>query len=286
MQRKASYLLVLVIAPVVLAGCWNRQPYVTDVRLEQGLVLVYTGIEGRSTFNRSICKGLADGGVPYAIELTDWTVHVPGAYLLNLRAEARNRQKAAEIAERIVKYQTSYPGRPVVLVGQSGGAAMAIWTAEALHFEQHVDGIILLAGTISPGYRLDVALQRSRRGIVNFYSQDDRWFLGMGTTMAGTMDGEHSSSAGRVGFTLPHATSLPAEYAKLYQVPWQWQMAQAGHWGGHTSTSAQGFIREFVAPLAMMPEWSSSAVQRLCTGEPARPAVRPQHPVQGAFGRF
>jgi pimeloyl-ACP methyl ester carboxylesterase len=271
---------------MVLSGCQSKQPYVTDSRLAQGLVLVYTGIEGRSLLNEDICKGLAEAGVPYAIELTDWTVGVPGAYLLTLRAQARNRQKAGEIAERIAQYQASYPGRPVVLVGQSGGAAMAVWTAEMMRFEQQVDGIILLAAALSPGYRLDVSLQRSRRGVVSFHSQDDWWFLGMGTTISGTMDGEHSSSAGRVGFTAPNVASLPAGYAKLYQVPWQWQMGRAGHWGGHISTSARGFIREFVAPLVTMPEWNGAAVGRVITGEPARPAARSRRPVQGAYGRF
>jgi pimeloyl-ACP methyl ester carboxylesterase len=264
-------ILMMLMCPFVsllAAGC-NRQQYVSDERLTHGWVLVFTGIEGRSTFNEAIVRGLAEGGVDSAIELVDWTSRVPGpGYLYNLRAEDRNRRKAAELADRVIQYRIRYPGRPVVLIGQSGGGAMAVWTAEAIPFGQKVDGVICLAATLSPEYMLDIALEKSSRGIVNFYSRNDWLFLGLGTELAGTMDGQHSSSAGRVGFSTPRAGGAPPCYDKLFQVAWHEKMLGAGHYGGHLSSGASDFVARFVAPLVMADKWNQQLI-----GEVLSPAA-------------
>ncbi len=270
---------VLVAAGALLSAGCSQQPYVTGPRLERGLVMVYTGIEGRGPFNDSICDALADSGVPHAIELVDWTVGIPGAYLVNLRYEGRNRKVAEELAARIGNYRMRYPGRPVVLLGQSGGAAMAAWTAEAMPRREQVDGIIMLAAALSPEYMLDEALAHSREGIVNFHSRADVVFLWMGTAVWGTMDGRHGSSAGRVGFIRAGGVVPDIYREKLFQVPWTSAMASGGHWGGHISTSAGGFLRRFVAPLVTAPRWDHETVARLTCGKPGRmPDCRAEPP--------
>jgi len=282
MIKNALCLSVLAAAAAMAGGC-NLQPHVTDARLSRGLVLVYTGIEGRSPLNEAICSALVEAGVPYAVELTDWTVGVPGAYLVNLRAEGRNRSEAADIAQRIARYRLRFPACPVILVGQSGGAAMAVWTAEAMAFDQAVDGIILLAAALSPDYMLHQALAKSRRGLVNFHSDGDRLFLGMGTAVAGTMDGYYGSSAGRVGFRVPMVSGRPPEYEKFYSVPWREPMGRSGHWGGHTSTSSGAFVRQYVAPLVTAPQWSEALIDRVAgAGEaPADPAAAAPRAARG-----
>lgn len=252
-------LLGLSIPFAGLVGCAGQQ-YVTPARMDQGLVIVLTGIEGRSRFNQEICRGLYESGVPYAIELKDWTVGVPGAYLVSLRAQQRNQREAVEIVNRIRRYRISYPERPVYLVGQSGGGAMALWVAERMPYDQQITGVVLLAASISPGYPLDRALYKSDLGIVNFFSRSDWLFLGAGTTLAGTMDGEHGDSAGRVGFRLPEGQQPPEVYDRLYQIAWHEQMASAGHYGGHLSSGAAGFVRQFVAPLLAREQWSDEII--------------------------
>lgn len=263
---------MLVLPALLAGGCATRQPYVNEQRLEKGLVLVYTGIEGRSPFNDAICRGLADGGVDCAIELVDWTVHVPGAYLVNLRAEERNREKARELAGRIALYQAQYPGRPVVLVGQSGGAAVAVWTAEELPLLRKVDGLVLLAAALSPEYMLDLALFKTRRGIVNFHSDEDWFFLMLGTTVFGTMDGQHGVSAGKAGFDVLQPAIRP--YDRLYQIAWHRDMAPTGHRGIHLTSGAAGFVSRYVAPLVQAPAWDPSLVRRVCESA-TQPATQP-----------
>jgi len=257
--RLSAAALLMTVLVGAMVGCGASQPYVTPARLDRGLVIVLPGIEGRSRFNEDICRGLDAAGVDWAIELHDWTSWLGPLY--NLRAEVENRQKAREVGWRIARYHWDYPDRPVVLVGQSGGAAIAIWTAEGLMRGHKVEGLILLAASISPGYPLEFALANTRRGIVNLHSSRDLLLLGVGTTVAGTMDGRHSASAGQAGFRQP-PSELREElgYDRLYPVPWRPEMGQAGNPGLHITSGAMGFVAEFVAPLVLAPQWSHQVV--------------------------
>ena len=260
-MKQRLFVIVILVSAAGWTGCGPAQPYLTADRVERGLVLVLTGIEGRSRFNEEICRGLSDGGVNWAIELVDWTTPVPGMFLLDLWSEVRNRRKARQIVDRIARYHMAYPSRPVRIVAQSGGGAIAVWIAEAMGPKERLDGIVLMAATLSPEYPLHTALTRSRCGIVNFHSQKDWLFLGAGTTLYGTMDGKHTSSAGRVGFTVPSEAARAGPYSKLYQVAWDKQMGRAGHGGGHLSSGAREFVVRYVAPLILSVDWSESLVR-------------------------
>lgn len=258
-------------------------------RLDKGLVVVLTGIEGRSQFNEGICRGLEAGGVDWAIELHDWTADVPLKQVLppvalyNQRAEARNRRQAEKLAARVLRYQQAYPGRSVVLVGQSGGAALAAWTAENMPHDRRIDGVIMLAPSLSPTYALDQALEGTQRGIVNFYSKRDLLFLALGTTMAGTMDGEHTQSAGRVGFEIPTAGGKPPAYDRLFQIAWSEKMADTGNYGIHLSSGGERFVAAYVAPLVLAPTWDSEQMARVANR--ASPVTEPAGPVRWTPGK-
>jgi len=255
-----------VLLSAALAGCGNSQPYISAVRLERGLVIVLPGIEGRGPLNEAICRGLGEGGVNLAIELRDWTAPLAGP-LYNLRAQDRNRRKALEIANRIRDYQSMYPDRPVVLVGHSGGGAMAIWIAENLPHGHTIDGIITISPAISPIYFLQRSLTKCTRGLVNFYSPGDWIMLGVGTTVYGTMDGEHSSSAGRVGFKVPSAGGAPRCYEKLFQIAHSERMSESGYFGGHFSSAAAEFVAVYVAPFVRSGAWNDRLVARVVNRE-------------------
>lgn len=251
----------LLLALVFVSGGCTSQPYVTPDRLNRGLVVVLTGIEGRSVLNESIADGLDAGGVSWAIEIKDWTNR--WGMFMSLRDEERNREMAAEIAERIYRYQLAYPERPVMLVGHSGGGGMAIYTAEKL-VGSNIQGVLLLNAAISKDYRLMRALRRSDCGIVNYYSPLDM-VVRLGTLVAGTMDSRYSESAGSVGFEVP--TTLPPEYDSLYQIGWSQEMIESFYIGNHLTSSSADYIEKYVAPLVMASEWDQAYVDQVKAGK-------------------
>jgi pimeloyl-ACP methyl ester carboxylesterase len=198
-RRLAAYWIVLAAA---LAGCQGRQLVLNSEHLDQGLIVVLPGIDGRAPYNEAACTALSSDRPSMAVELHNWTV--PLGPLYNQCAYGRNRKAAAELAQRILAYQSSHPGGRVFLVGHSGGTAIAVWAAEALPDGDSVDGIVLLASSLSPSYDLSGALAKSRNGIVSFCSHRDSLLLGLGTAVFGTMDRRHTAAAGQVGFQRPN----------------------------------------------------------------------------------
>ena len=260
-----KYTLLGALFAAFVAGCCSEQPYMAKDRLARGLVVVLPGIEGRSGYNEAICRGLDAGGVVCAIELHDWTSSLGPLY--NLRAYDRNRRMASQLGWRLTRYMWEYPECPVVLVGQSGGGAVALWTAEQMLPGYKVDGIVMLAASVSPKYVLEFALAKTREGIVNFYSPRDWLFLGLGTTVYGTMDGRHSHSAGQLGFEIMHNSPDARAYNKLYQVPWRPEMAASGNAGMHLTSGAEDFVARYVAPLVVAvsgkQKWSKELVEQV-----------------------
>lgn len=258
----AAVLSAVLLKAGLLTGCAPAQPFVSPERMDRGLVVVLPGIEGRSFLNEAICRGLDEGGVNEAILLWDWTA-VP---LGNLRTMQRNQRKAGELAEMISRYRIGHPEQPVFLVAQSGGAAIAVWACEQLDPGVEVEGCVLLAGALSPSYPLTPALRNCRRGIVSFYSERD-WILAA-TKLAGTMDGDHTFSAGRVGFKRPQtAGGGSGQYEKLHEIAWRPEMSEAGHGGSHVGVGAVPFVSGYVAPLIRADRWDAELLDRIAAGE-------------------
>jgi pimeloyl-ACP methyl ester carboxylesterase len=224
----------------------------TPERFDTGLVLVLPGIEGESLLNHSIARGLADGGVGAAIEIFDWTTGVILFSLYHLRSKKRHIDQARRLVERILAYRQLYPGRPIHLVGHSGGGAMIVLALERLPVEHQVTSAILLQSALSPDHDLTMALSRTERGLWSFSSRLDMFFLGIGTLACGTLDGKHRAASGMVGYREP--AGLPPDGRELYrtrlhQVAYQPSMAVDFHFGGHLCVASRPFIAHAVAPL-------------------------------------
>lgn len=234
------------VAPL---GWFIRGRYIRRLELERldaGLVLVLPGIEGRSFLNMSILQGLLDADVPYAIDIVDWTTGNKFLALYHLRSWRRNLQIADELAARIVEYQREYPGRPVWIIGHSGGGGMALLTAMALPDGVRVTGLILLAAAISRGFDLQRARQHVELGIWNHYSWMDWFFVGLGTTVFGSIDGCHGPACGMLGWH-----SLPGEDGLPTVTQWRhtWALAKQFNLGGHFGCVHRVFIEESIAPI-------------------------------------
>ncbi len=230
------------------------RPFRTSERYEQGLIIVLPGIESESFLNHSVVWGLSDGGWAGAMEIDDWTTSHTALFVYHLRGWRRNLRQAQRIANRIVEYQRQYPGRPVHLIGHSGGGGLAVLILEALPAESQITSVILLGPAIAPSYPLQTALTRVERGIWNFMSRLDWFFLGIGTLALGTIDGRWSCSAGMIGFREPtdlSAADRKAYQQKLHQQPYQPQMARTFNLGGHFGYTNRLFVERWIAPLVV-----------------------------------
>jgi len=220
-------------------------------RLEAGLVLVLPGIEGRSFLNMSVLQGLLDADVPYAIDIVDWTTGNKLLVLYHLRAWRRNLRIAAELAARITEYRRTHPGRPVWIIGHSGGGGMALLTTMALPDDVRLTGLVLLAAAVSPRCDLSAVRHKVERGVWSFYSWMDFLFVGLGTTVFGTLDGWHGPAAGMIGLrSSPPDDGLPP----LQQTRHSWAMVRQFHLGGHFGCVHRVFIAESVAPILLQQE--------------------------------
>lgn len=236
------------IAPL---GWFLRGRYIRRLepeRLDAGLVIVLPGIEGRSFLNVSILQGLLDAHVPYAIDIIDWTTGNKFLALYHLRSWRRNLQIADVIAARIAEYRRAQPGRPVWLIGHSGGGGMALLTAAALPDDVRLTGIVLLAAAVSPGFDLTPARKQVERGVWSFSSWIDCLFVGAGTTVFGTIDGWHGPGAGMIGFRPPqNDDGLPPFRQTGYRV----RNVRQFNLGGHFGCVHRVFIAETIAPILL-----------------------------------
>jgi pimeloyl-ACP methyl ester carboxylesterase len=257
-------------------------------RIDRGLVVILPGIEGKGISSESIREGLIDGGVRERIETFEWGMPVPGLGMaFNQMDVARNRDQAEKLAIRIYEYQRAYPGRPVFLVGHSGGSGVAVFALEALsrlRDAKPVNGAVLIASSLSADYNLSSALKNTRYGIVSVSNPFDLAVLGIGTAAMGNVDGTRSASAGRTGFAM--------EDARLFKMPVTVGMLRGIRITPHQAATTTSFVRKNIAPWITQTPWPPKEMiehlkprpgkENNGTGSPDRAAAtRPARAVMG-----
>ena len=252
---------LLAAAIISVAGCGaSQEEYITPSRLANGLVIILPGIEGESAYNHDIRDGLLAGGTNQGVMIHNWGWPVPGAGpLINQVDFIGNRLAGARLAQIVADYQDRYPGRPVHLVGHSGGGGVAVFSAEGLPEGRQVDGLVLLSASISSGYDLTKAIQKCRSGIVNFYNKSDAAVLGVGTTVVGNVDGMHGPSAGLIGFDRPRSGDS-AEKKRAYRKVFQVQVEEGlDEVDAHGAATRSDFVARNVAPWVYSSAWPAGA---------------------------
>jgi pimeloyl-ACP methyl ester carboxylesterase len=220
-------------------------------RLEQGYTLILPGCLGHGFWDDQVAHGLVQSKVPTAIEIYDWT-RGPHMLAFNVLDKKRKQRAIQTTVAKIVRYQQEYPGRPVHLIGHSGGGSLAIKTLEALPPESRVTNAILLAPGVSSKYDLRLAQQHTDRGIHNFYSPYDVLISGAFVVAVGTYDGDHLRCAGLVGFDQSQSADMLTRYpnsAPLVQHAYSLDMLGDGHVGGHFGWTTPTFVGRHLAPL-------------------------------------
>jgi len=142
-----------------------------------------------------------------------------------------------------------------------------------------------IADTIIPTYDLSRALKRCESGLWNFYSPYDVGFLRAGTTVFGNIDGEHSSSAGAVAFTIPWGMSEEDRRlyrSKLHQQRYTHAMFASGHGGGHFGWADREFVKDWLTPLIHSQDEGQTRYASDATAREQKPKPPVRSPEQGA----
>jgi pimeloyl-ACP methyl ester carboxylesterase len=223
----------------------------TGERLNVGMVVSLDGVGGYNWGPQWLREGLDEAGLKTAIVIYDWSKGPSGLFVGDLVDRGHNRETAQELARMVATYIEAKPGRPVTLIGHSGGAAIVTWALEDLPPGVQVERAILLAPAMTPDYNLAKALRGVRQRLCVMYSAGDVGLMGAGTLAFGTMGGQHTVSAGLMGFRLPKDLPLEQEreYTKVRQVGWNFDFVKMGNLGGHMGWTSTRFAREFIAPI-------------------------------------
>jgi pimeloyl-ACP methyl ester carboxylesterase len=255
-RRVARGLASWLLFPLFLFGrvVTGRAGVLDDpAREADGLTLVLTGVQGRSFLEQQIALGIADAGVAGRVEIVDWTTGHPILMLYHLRAIKLAARAAARLAERIAAYRREYPGKPVHVVGYSGGGYVTIRLLEALPPDVKVTSAVLLAPSVSPFVDVVPLAGKTERGLTHFWSPYDVPVLGLLTLLVGTTDGWHSPSAGLVGFhpeePLPSGGEPPFREVR-YRFRWLGQF----HYGGHLGWASRVWACETLGRLVVAGE--------------------------------
>ncbi len=239
--------LMVPVLPILCGACAaHSTPTVTQ--LDRGLIWMIPGIRGTPSMLAEACRGLEDAGVQSAIEVYDWQRSELFGTLSNLLDHERNSDHAAELAESITQYSRNHAGRPIDVVGYSGGGGLAVMVAEAMPEDVHLRHLILVQAAISPEYDLRAALARIDGKLINFHSAFDWVILGLGTWTFGTMDRANVASAGKDGFDLAVAVPDETLRSRIEQPEWTAAMLASGHYGGHFGMLAYGWNKKYLAP--------------------------------------
>lgn len=211
-------------------------------QMELGYTIILPGIEGRSRANSNIARGLRRGGLAGAIEIVDWTTGWFSLFVVHLRCQTRNRSRAAQIAAQIVEYQAKYPGRPIHLIGHSGGSGMIALVVGQLPEGCQITTATLIASALSSSFPISELTVKTEKGVWSWSSVLDIPLLVVGTTIGGTFDGKHRPAAGAIGFRCADS--------KFHQRWFRPCMIADGHWGGHFGATSKQFVsRQVVRPL-------------------------------------
>jgi hypothetical protein len=250
--RPAAWLLLLL--PLV-GGCVGL-PRRVESRLPpnaaRGVVFVAPGAGGGQHAARVVAAEADSACLGLHVRSFDWG-HGVGRGLADASDVAHARRQGQLLAAEVRRCLDGRPGVSVSLVGHSAGCAVVLAAAECLPADS-LDRVVLLAPAVSPCYDLRRALLSARRGVDAYVSERDWLWLGLGTTLAGTLDGGRGPAAGRIGF-YPLALS-PGQEAlawRLRQHPWHPCVGWTGNHGGHAGTLEPAYVRAYLLPLLTPP---------------------------------
>jgi pimeloyl-ACP methyl ester carboxylesterase len=250
-----AVLRVLVVVAVcgLLGGCAVAPYRVTTYKppeTPRGIVLVVDGAGGSPAASQAIASAVKKSQLPLFVRSYDWS-HGPGLAVVDVTDVDHAQCESRRFAALMTSYRDKFPNTPITVVAYSAGTHVALEATQWLQPDS-LDRLVLLAPAVAADYALRPALVAARH-IDAFSSRRDGIYLGLGTTILGTVDGQRGvPPAGRVGFDPPPLRPEEAHLAnRLHQHPWDPSIAWTGNNGSHDGTLRPKYVRAYVLPLLL-----------------------------------
>ncbi len=220
--------------------------------LDEDIVFVLDGVGGFQFVPLFVRRALREANCSIGTVAYDWQFGLTGEIWTDLMWLRRNRLMGAKLARKLLACRRRYPAARIHLYACSGGAGIALFACEHLRGRPVVETMILACPAVSPAYNLAPALRAVQRCYA-LVSHRDRWILGTGTRIFGTVDRKFGSAAGRVGFLLPPDLSAEdrALYQRLGEIRWSSDLRAEGHHGGHTGWPMPRFLQRHLVPMLL-----------------------------------
>jgi pimeloyl-ACP methyl ester carboxylesterase len=244
-------LVIVSLATLSVPGCVHTRAPVLAAAEVPGVDRVVFAADGAGNFQMSsmMLRSVAEAdGLPIDIITYEWShgnYRIVSDQICYRYARAQGEKLAAEM----IAFHQQHPCVKIYLWGHSAGAAVVLAALEASP-PCLVEGMVLLAPSVSAFYDLRPALCRVACHLDVFHSSHDCWYLGLGTRILGTSDKTHRVAAGRFGFRAyiesPEDECL---YSKLRQHPWHREDKELGHNGNHYGGYQPDYLRAYIMPL-------------------------------------
>jgi pimeloyl-ACP methyl ester carboxylesterase len=245
--RPLALLLLLLLSQATFAQTQpTSAPSTAPAPVEHDTYLLHLpGMGGLMTIDRTLTRGLLQGGIEADLQIYDWTGTDRGlASLMNVR---RHREQSKIVADLILQRRKLQPNGRIILTAHSAGTGVAVWALQKLPDDVRIDDLVLIASALSPEYDLSRALRHVRHRAYAFNSELDVLVLGTGCRNFGTVDRVKTDAAGRVGFRVPENPAVAGQYEKFVQYPYDPDWMRFHNNGEHIGPMTRTFAREVIS---------------------------------------
>ena len=211
------------------------------------VVWVADGAGGFGGCSQALSQASLDCGNPIEVCSFPWS-HGYRRVILDQMDMGHAREQGRRLAGAIMQRRQCEPGRRMVVVAHSAGAAVVLSAGEVLP-PGSIDRIILLAPSVSRSFDVCPSLSASCEGIDVFCSKKDWLALGIGARLVGTTDRYLGRAAGRHGFRQRLINRNCCNPCMLRHHFWTPEVAWTGHTGGHFGSHSPAFIQTYLFPL-------------------------------------
>jgi hypothetical protein len=229
----APRIILTALLILLVTGCSSaRKP--TNPNASR-VVFIVVGVAGAVGY-QELVNALEND--PRQVELVRWGSPV---LFFNFSNQSIHDAAEKELAGKIDRWQNAHPDGQIDLVGHSAGCGVILGALPRTS-RAAVHTVVLLAPSVSPGYDLTAAVNRTD-SIYVFHSDRDTTFLDWRTSHFGTYDRVKTKAAGNQGFSGQYPDG------KLKQFPYDPSWKALGNDGGHSGTLSGKFARQVIAPL-------------------------------------